>query len=195
MKIRHFFAFTSTAITRKYQLRKCQHFLEIKSVPHSHIFFQRFTKLKSNTDDHNQSQNHHQQQHRPLRSKRVPRRIRLFRPVRILNNYSTQLHISTGLTFDDGDQLLVSAQKPLGMVLEESDVSPQGCVVVEVLKNSAAEMAGVKIGDILVAVQNADVSSSELDQVLERIRNAPRVVNLRFWRKERRIFCEGNDEL
>ena len=70
-----------------------------------------------------------------------------------------ELNISTGLTFDDGDQLLISAQKPLGIILEEREddsmiTSMSGCVVAEVVSNGEADKAGVKVGDILVAVQN-----------------------------------------
>jgi len=101
-----------------------------------------------------------------------------------------ELNISTGLTFDDGDQLLISAQKPLGIILEEREddsmiTSMGGCVVAEVVSNGEADKAGVKVGDILVAVQNQDVSASSLEDVMSRIGNAPRVVNLRFWRRER----------
>jgi len=101
-----------------------------------------------------------------------------------------ELNISTGLTFDDGDQLLISAQKPLGIILEEREddsmiISMGGCVVAEVVSNGEADKAGVKVGDILVAVQNQDVSASSLEDVMSRIGNAPRVVNLRFWRRER----------
>lgn len=101
-----------------------------------------------------------------------------------------ELNISTGLTFDDGDQLLISAQKPLGLILEEREDNPtatsqNGCFVAEVVPDGEADRAGVRVGDILVAVQNADVSSSSLEDVMSRIANAPRVVNLRFWRRER----------
>ena len=120
----------------------------------------------------------------------------------------TQLQISSGLTFDDGDQLLVSAQKPLGILLEErergssngddydnddhtddddddDDPSYMGCIVSELVPGGAAERAGVREGDLLVAVQNVDVGDSCLEEVMQRIGDAPRVVNLRFWRKER----------
>ncbi len=120
-------------------------------------------------------------------------RMQLQRPVGVIHQYDdstykrvksrTQLQISTGLTFDDGDQLLVSAQKPLGMVLEERD--EKGCIVVSVEKDSAADKAGVKEGDLLVAVQNADVGRADFEEVMGRIIDAPRVVNLRFWRRER----------
>lgn len=137
------------------------------------------------------------------------KRICVTRPVRILVNGNifntrkeTELKISTGFTFDDGDQLLVSAQKPLGLVLEERGKdevdlgpttgvdhwrvqnSPNGCVVAEVLENSAAKRAGVKPGDFLVAVQNADVTLAHFEEVMQRIGDAPQVVNLRFWRKD-----------
>jgi len=135
------------------------------------------------------------------------RRIRFVSPLRIIKNGNmlksrrdTELRISTGFSFDDGDQLLVSAQKPLGLVLEErvkyeedldcdtaSNIQPQfpnGCVVVEVLDGSAAKRAGVKPGDFLVAVQNADVTLSHFEEVMQRIGDAPQVVNLRFWRKD-----------
>ena len=132
--------------------------------------------------------------------------LHLLRPVQIYNapqsgyweengrSYSRNesslppLHISSGLTFDSGDQLLVSAQKPLGLILEEPEEEEQGvggCFVAEVVEGSAADQAGVRVGDILVAVQNADVHKAKLEEVLGRIGDAPRVVNLRFWRRER----------
>lgn len=120
----------------------------------------------------------------------------------------TKLQISSGLTFDDGDQLLVSAQKPFGILLEErgdssnsnsdsdssgddkqeeahSKNSHMGCIVSEIVPGGAADKAGVKEGDLLVAVQNVDVGNALFEEVMERIGDAPRVVNLRFWRKER----------
>lgn len=151
--------------------------------------------------------NKQQRKRRNLSVSKIPnkpftRTMQLHRPVGIIHShqyddstyqrvksytyrYRTQLQISTGLTFDDGDQLLVSAQKPLGMVLEELDEEKGGCIVVSVGEGSAAEKAGVKEGDLLVAVQNADVGKADLDEVMGRIIDAPRVVNLRFWRRER----------
>ena len=131
--------------------------------------------------------------------------LHLLRPVQIYNapqpghweengrslsrkeSYLPPLHISSGLTFDSGDQLLVSAQKPLGLILEEpgEEQVVGGCFVAEVVEGSAADQAGVRVGDILVAVQNADVHKAKLEEVLGRIGDAPRVVNLRFWRRER----------
>lgn len=129
----------------------------------------------------------------PVPNKSFARTMQLQRPVGIIHQYDdstyqrvksrTQLQISTGLTFDDGDQLLVSAQKPLGMVLEERD--EKGCIVVSVEKGGAACRAGVKEGDLLVAVQNADVGRADFEEVMGRIIDAPKVVNLRFWRLER----------
>eukprot|EP00980_Cylindrotheca_fusiformis_P016579 scaffold4968_cov127-Cylindrotheca_fusiformis.AAC.10 len=59
--------------------------------------------------------------------------------------------IGTGFSFDDGEQLLVSVQKPLGMVLEQDnddDNERVGAItVVELQSNGSAERAGVKIGD------------------------------------------------
>lgn len=88
--------------------------------------------------------------------------------------------ISSGLTFDDGEQLLVSLQKPLGIVLEERD--ELGCMVIEVNEGGSAFGAGIEAGDVLVAVNNADASAMTLEEVMQRIVNAPRVVNLRFLR-------------
>lgn len=128
-----------------------------------------------------------------LRRKRRGLRMHLLKPVQILHQDSSSSSesssplsmISSGLTFDDGDQLLVSTQKPLGLVLEEIDKDvPNGCIVTEVLEGSNADQAGCKPGDILVAVQNADVSKADFDEVMQRIGNAPKVVNLRFWRRE-----------
>eukprot|EP00979_Chaetoceros_neogracilis_P012363 scaffold3260_cov285-Chaetoceros_neogracile.AAC.4 len=125
----------------------------------------------------------------------------------------TKIGIGSGFTFfDDGDELLVSAQKPLGILLEEREPSNEnyndrgtrstsitlqdadidtyaqcrhmGCRVSEVTQGGTADRAGVKEGDILVAVQNADVANASFEKVMERIIDAPKVVNLRFWRKE-----------
>jgi hypothetical protein len=104
---------------------------------------------------------------------------------------SSSLNISSGFTFDSGDQLLVSTSKPLGLVLEEKEESTSenidsygggGCFVAQIMEQSNAQSAGVQIGDVLVAVQNVDVSHATLEEVMDRIANAPRVVNLRFWR-------------
>jgi len=95
--------------------------------------------------------------------------------------------ISSGFSFDDGDQLLVSAQKPLGMVIaekvvEESNSERIGCYVSEIDESGSAYRSGVREGDWLVAVQNMDVSRSPFEDVMERIINSPKVVNLRFLR-------------
>lgn len=112
---------------------------------------------------------------------------------RIGSRLETKLQISSGLTFDDGDQLLVSAQKPLGIVLEERTIvgneddpkiTNMGCIVIEVVAGGVAEKAGVREGDYLVAVQNVDVGFASFEEVMKRIADAPKVVNLRFWRKE-----------
>jgi hypothetical protein len=155
----------------------------------------RSTTILNGKDDPNSRQSTKQHLRAQPFSPNNSRRFYLHRPVGILDQcddtflrvdsrrHQTQLQISTGLTFDDGDQLLVSTQKPLGMVLEERE--EKGCFVVSVVKDGAADRAGVKPGDLLVAVQNADVGYSEFEEVMTRIINAPKVVNLRFWRRER----------
>jgi C-terminal processing protease CtpA/Prc len=90
--------------------------------------------------------------------------------------------VSSGFSFDDGNQVLVSVQKPLGIVLEQNDGFSKEIVVVSVDKSRSACRAGVQVGDVLVAVQNANVEQESLDRVLELIGRAPRVVNLRFAR-------------
>jgi len=89
--------------------------------------------------------------------------------------------VGTGLAFNDGDQILVSAQKPLGIVLEEADEG-MGAIVAEIADPSASAVAaaGVEVGHRLVAVQNADVRAASIEEILERIGAAPRVINLRF---------------
>ena len=93
---------------------------------------------------------------------------------------SPRLQLGTGFEFDDGEQLLVSVQKPVGMLLEEADDG--GCVVAEVAADSHASRAGVEAGFRLLAVNNMDVTASGLDAVMQLLRQAPRVVNLRFAR-------------
>ena len=49
--------------------------------------------------------------------------------------------------------------------------------------SGSAARAVVKVGDVLVAIQNASVQGQSLEYVLDFIGKAPRVVNLRFLRK------------
>ena len=89
--------------------------------------------------------------------------------------------VSGGFSFTDGDQVLVSVQKPLGLVLEQ-DANNGPILVTEVDPTGSAGRAGVQAGDVLVAVQNASVETVDLHQVLGLIGQLPRVVNLRFVR-------------
>ena len=95
-----------------------------------------------------------------------------------------RMQLSSGLTFedDDGRQLLISAQKPLGMMLEEC-MDGNGCAVAALHQAGSAAKAGVREGDVLLAVQNADVTKASFEQVMTAITAAPRVVNLRFARR------------
>lgn len=93
---------------------------------------------------------------------------------------ATTLKISSGFSFGDGQQVLVSVQKPLGVLLEEEDDG--SIVVVDLMEDSSAGRAGVQLGDVLVAVQNADMSNQPLETVMGFIGQAPKVVNLRFER-------------
>eukprot|EP00527_Entomoneis_sp_CCMP2396_P008217 CAMPEP_0198140042 /NCGR_PEP_ID=MMETSP1443-20131203/3266_1 /TAXON_ID=186043 /ORGANISM="Entomoneis sp., Strain CCMP2396" /LENGTH=112 /DNA_ID=CAMNT_0043802351 /DNA_START=235 /DNA_END=573 /DNA_ORIENTATION=+ len=111
--------------------------------------------------------------------------------------------VSSGFTFSDGEQVLVSIQKPLGILLEQENtssdnetsntgddqtqtqqVTPSPVVVADVVTGGAAAGAGLQLGDVLVAVQNADMVGKPLEEVMEFISGAPRVVNLRFLRLE-----------
>mmetsp|Transcript_16150 Transcript_16150/g.19737 ORF Transcript_16150/g.19737 Transcript_16150/m.19737 type:complete len:207 (+) Transcript_16150:297-917(+) len=175
----HYFSINDT-----YQYRQCSKLYNHDEQHKHHSPKQRNPKLRAKS---------------PPNKNRFSRRIYLNTPVRIIDSdcddtmylYSyhssfrsnTHLQISSGLTFDDGDQLLVSAQKPLGIILEER--KEKGCIVLSVVGGGAAEKAGVREGDLLVAVQNVDVGSSSFEEVMSRICSAPKVVNLRFWRRER----------
>ena len=92
--------------------------------------------------------------------------------------------IGTGFSFEDGEQILVSVQKPFGIVLEQdSDANDERIIVTEVDPMGSAGRAEVQTGDVLVAVQNASTVSVDLAEVLDFISNkCPRVVNLRFRR-------------
>ena len=94
---------------------------------------------------------------------------------------TNNLKVSSGFSFSDGEQVLVSAQRPLGMVLEQ-EATPGEIVVASLHLNGSAANAGVRVGDVLLAVQNASVRNASLDEVLAFIANAPIVVNLRFLR-------------
>jgi C-terminal processing protease CtpA/Prc len=91
--------------------------------------------------------------------------------------------IGSGFSFDDGEQTVVSVQKPLGIILEQDETTGGRIVVVEVDPTKSAGRAGIQVGDVLVAVQNASTISVDLEEVLDFISNrCPRVVNLRFQR-------------
>jgi len=94
----------------------------------------------------------------------------------------TMTFISSGFSFSDGQQILVSAQRPLGIVLQQDETLD--IVVTSVESGGPAADAGVREGDVLLAVQNASVQNVSLDEVLAFIGNAPRVVNMRFLRRE-----------
>ena len=98
-------------------------------------------------------------------------------------NQPMVMFVSSGFSFTDGQQILVSAQRPLGIVLEQ-DESPGDIVATNVDSGGSAAAAGVKEGDVLLAVQNASVENASLDEVLAFIGNAPKVVNMRFLRRD-----------
>jgi len=92
--------------------------------------------------------------------------------------------ISSGFRYTDGHQILISLQKPLGLVLEEfvSTDGVQMAKVVEVDPNGTAGRNGVFVGDVVLAVQNMEMVGRPLEDVLAAIYNAPKVVNLRLLR-------------
>ena len=94
--------------------------------------------------------------------------------------------ISSGFSFDDGEQLLVSLQKPFGVVLEQNGEGGDSSIRVASVDPSAgsAGNAGVQVGDVLVAVQNRSTLEVDLEDVLEFLANGPRVMNLRFVRPQ-----------
>eukprot|EP00967_Tisochrysis_lutea_P153798 scaffold304324_cov33-Tisochrysis_lutea.AAC.1 len=131
-----------------------------------------------------------------LSSSLVASRPRACRNLDTYRASALSLQFSTGLTFDDGEQILISAQKPLGLLLEEVDEgertrgsSPGRIVVAGVDEAGSANIAGVREGDVLLAVNNQDMTSASLEAVMERLAQAPRVVNLRF----RRTSRDGKD--
>jgi membrane-associated protease RseP (regulator of RpoE activity) len=132
-------------------------------------------------NDNDEKKSFFRKSHRKNRMK-----MQLLKPLEVCygptTSSSTRLDISSGLTFDNGDQLLVSAQKPLGLVLEERSTEEGGCIVVQVAPGSVAEKSGIRKGDMLVAVQNQNVENMKLEHVMEKIISAPKVVNLRFLR-------------
>lgn len=64
---------------------------------------------------------------------------------------ATPVQISSRLTFEDGHQILVSVQKPLGIILEQEDELKIRIAGVDPTGSAAA--AGLRQGDVLVAVQ------------------------------------------
>jgi C-terminal processing protease CtpA/Prc len=92
----------------------------------------------------------------------------------------TACRISSGFSFQDDDQILISAQKPLGLILEEQEDS--SIAVVEMDETGSAAKAGVRMGDVLLSVQNASVENVSLEQAMTYIAQSPKVVNLRFSR-------------
>ena len=98
--------------------------------------------------------------------------------------------ISSGLTFEDGNQILVSVQKPLGIILEqdttddnESSSSAFSFIrIADMDPAGSGAAAGLRVGDVLVAVQNADMVDRDLEYAMQFIAQAPKVLNLRFVR-------------
>lgn len=100
--------------------------------------------------------------------------------ISIPREIATVCRISSGFSFQNDDQILISAQKPLGLLLEEHDDA--SIIVVEMDENGSAAKAGVRMGDILLSVQNASVEDVSLESAMAYIAQAPKVVNLRFAR-------------
>lgn len=102
---------------------------------------------------------------------------------------TTRRLISSGLTFEDGNQILVSVQKPLGIILEQdsdgnTDNSSSPLIrIVDIDPSGSGAAAGLRIGDVLVAVQNADMVDRDLEYAMQFIAQAPKVLNLRFIRR------------
>ena len=69
----------------------------------------------------------------------------------------------------------------MGIVLEEDDTTGYKSVI-EVVEGYSAAQVGIQVGDVLVAVQNADCLTKSLDETLAFLGDCPRVVNLRFAR-------------
>ena len=65
----------------------------------------------------------------------------------------------------------------------EQEEAPGPIFVTQVNSGSSADGAGILVGDVLLAVQNASVQNASLDEVLAFIGNSPRVINLRFLRR------------
>ena len=73
-------------------------------------------------------------------------------------------------------------KEPLGVVIEQEE-APGPIFVTQVNSGSSADGAGILVGDVLLAVQNASVQNASLDEVLAFIGNSPRGINLRFLRR------------
>jgi len=100
---------------------------------------------------------------------------------RDLQKRSTKRWISSGLTFEDNNQILVSVQKSLGIILEQD--TKASCIrIADIDPTGSGAMAGLRVNDILVAVQNADMADCDLEYAMQFIAQAPKVLNLRFVR-------------
>lgn len=97
------------------------------------------------------------------------------------------LLVSSGFIFEDGEQVLASLQKPLGLILEEEDDTAglASVFVAEVLPGSSGASAGLEVGDVVIAVQNADMKGQNLEYVMSAIQRAPKVLNMRLQRKNK----------
>ena len=90
-------------------------------------------------------------------------------PLRPAVSVGMQLGLGTGFEFDDGRQLLVSVQKPIGMMLEQdtaAEGSMPGWMRRWCARRFAASRAGIEAGYRLLAVNNMDVRNEDLDQVM-----------------------------
>ena len=73
---------------------------------------------------------------------------------------------------------IVELEKPLGMLLEENDSTGSGVFVKEILEDGSAQSSRIAPGDVLLRVNDEDVSSFDFDAVMDTFVSAPSPIQL-----------------
>ena len=90
------------------------------------------------------------------------------------------------------ERVRVSLTKPLGIVLEELETGEAGVVVADLVDGgAAAESGGVRVGDVLLRVDDDDATRLDFDAAMELLVAAPESLELTL---SRALPLRGDDD-
>ena len=89
--------------------------------------------------------------------------------------------------------LAVDLEKPLGIVLEDREDKP-GVYVAEILERGSAGRSELQTGDVLLKIDEVDVSALEVDAIVDIVADAGSPVTLQVFRDTVEEDDEGDDD-